>query len=185
MSKEKEPNQAAEAAEEVKQAKKAEKAEKAEKLKAQLKEAEARAEKAENELAAQMDKYLRVVAEYDNFRKRSQKEREALYSDAFSDAATAFLPLIDNIERAVVYANDDSELAKGVLMLEKQTKNILEKMKIEEIASTGEQFDPNLHNAIFHEEDDTKPENTVTETLQKGYRLGDKVIRHALVTVVN
>lgn len=182
MSKENEPNIEAEKAEESKQTKKAEKAEK---LKAQLLEAEERAAKAEAELAAQADKYLRVAAEYDNYRKRSQKEREALYADAFSDAVSAFLPLIDNIERAVGYATDDSELAKGVLMLEKQLKGTLEKMKVEEIKSTGEQFDPNLHNAIFHEEDESQPENTVTETLQKGYRLGDKVIRHALVKVVN
>lgn len=174
-----EPNIEAEKAEEPKKDKKADK------LKAQLVEAEEKLAKAEAELAAQTDKYLRIAAEYDNFRKRSQKEREALYTDAFSDAVSAFLPLIDNVERAVVYANDDSELAKGVKMLEKQLKTTLEKMKVEEIASDGEQFDPNLHNAIFHEEDETKPENTVSETLQKGYRLGDKVIRHALVKVVN
>ena len=174
-----EPNIEAEKAEETKKDKKADK------LKAQLVEAEEKLKKAEAELAAQADKYLRVAAEYDNYRKRSQKEREALYTDAFSDAVTAFLPLIDNIERAVAYANDDSELAKGVKLLEKQIKTTLEKMKVEEIASDGEQFDPNLHNAIFHEEDETKPENTVSETLQKGYRLGDKVIRHALVKVVN
>lgn len=184
MNKEQEQNTEAakECTEEVKASKKAEKAEK---LKLQLAEAEERAKKAEAELAAQTDKYLRVAAEYDNYRKRSQKEREALYTEAFADAITAFLPVIDNVERAVEYATDESELASGVLMLAKQLKNTLEKMKIEEIASTGEQFDPNLHNAIFHEEDEQQPENTVTETLQKGYRLGEKVIRHALVKVVN
>lgn len=184
MNKEQEQNTEAakECTEEVKTSKKAEKAEK---LKLQLAEAEERAKKAEAELAAQTDKYLRVAAEYDNYRKRSQKEREALYTEAFADAITAFLPVIDNVERAVEYATDESELASGVLMVAKQLKNTLEKMKIEEIASTGEQFDPNLHNAIFHEEDEQQPENTVTETLQKGYRLGEKVIRHALVKVVN
>lgn len=167
------------------EAKSSKKAEKAEKLKVQLAEAEERAKKAEAELAAQTDKYLRVAAEYDNYRKRSQKEREALYTEAFADAITAFLPVIDNVERAVEFATDESELANGVLMLAKQLKNTLEKMKIEEIASTGEQFDPAVHSAIFHEEDEQQPENTVTETLQKGYRLGEKVIRHALVKVVN
>lgn len=182
MSKEptKEPNIEAEAA-----TAEPKKEKKADKLKAQLVEAEEKLAKAEAELAAQTDKYLRIAAEYDNYRKRSQKEREALYAEAFSDAVTAFLPIIDNVERAVVFANDDSNLAKGVQLIEKQVKTTLEKIKVEEIASDGEQFDPNLHNAIFHEEDETKPENTVIETLQKGYRLGDKVIRHALVKVVN
>lgn len=186
MSKDEEPKiENKEEEKEAKPAKKAEKAEKAEKLKAELLEAEARAAKSEDELKAQTDKYLRLAAEYDNYRKRSLKERESLYSDAFSDAITAFLPVIDGVERAAEFATDESELAKGVLMLKKQLSATLEKMKIEEIPSTGEQFDPELHNAIFHEEDGEKPENTVVETLQKGYRMGDKVIRHALVKVVN
>ena len=155
------------------------------KLKAKLAEAEEKAKKAEAELAELNDKYLRLAAEYDNFRRRSAKEKEGLYNDCFAEAISAFLPVVDNAERAAAYANDDSELAKGVLMLNKQLKDVLEKMKVTEIVSDGEQFDPNLHNAILHEEDDESPENTVSQTLQKGYRIGDKVIRHALVKVVN
>ncbi len=155
------------------------------KLKAKAAEAEERAAKAEAELAELNDKYLRLAAEYDNFRRRSTKEKESLYTDCFAEAIAAFLPVIDNAERAADYANDDSELAKGVQMLNKQLKDVLEKMKVEEIVSDGEQFDPNLHNAIMHEEDDESPENTVSQTLQKGYKIGDKVIRHALVKVVN
>ena len=155
------------------------------KLKSKLNEAEARADKAEAELEELNKKYLMLAAEYDNFRKRSAKEKEGLYTDCFAEAIGAFLPVIDNAERAADYATDDSELAKGVLMLDKQLKDVLEKMKVEAIVSDGEQFDPKLHNAIMHEEDDESPENTVSQTLQKGYRIGDKVIRHALVKVVN
>lgn len=146
--------------------------------------AEDKAAKAEAELAELNDKYLRLAAEYDNFRKRSAKEKEALYADAFAEAVSAFLPVIDNTERAVEYATDDGELAKGVRMLYKQLKDTLEKMRVTEIASDGAEFDPNLHNAIMHEDDENAPENTVALTLQKGYLLGDKVIRHALVKVV-
>lgn len=154
-------------------------------LTAKLLEAEAKSEKAEAEAAEANDKYLRLAAEYDNYRRRTQKEREALYTDAFADAVTALLPIIDNLDRAVAFATDDSELAKGILMLKKQTDEVLAKLKVEEIASYGEQFDPALHNAIMHEEDENSPENTVSATLQKGYRIGDKVIRYALVKVVN
>ncbi|MBQ3195207.1 MAG: nucleotide exchange factor GrpE [Clostridia bacterium] len=155
------------------------------KTKAKLAEAEEKLAKAEAECAELNDKYLRLAAEYDNFRRRSAKEKEGLYADCFAEAISAFLPVIDNAERAAEYATDDSELAKGVLMLDKQLKDVLEKMKVEAIVSDGEQFDPKLHNAIMHEEDDESPENTVSQTLQKGYRIGDKVIRHALVKVVN
>lgn len=155
------------------------------KQKAKLLEMEEKLKTAEAENAELNDKYMRLAAEYDNFRRRSAKEKEALYGDCFAEAIGAFLPVIDNAERAAEYATDDSELAKGVLMLNKQLKDVLSKMKVEEIFPDGEQFDPNFHNAIMHEEDDESPENTVSQTLQKGYRIGDKVIRHALVKVVN
>lgn len=154
-------------------------------LKAKLLEAETKAKKAEADSAEANDKYLRLAAEYDNYRKRTLKEREALYTDAFTDAVTALLPIIDNLDRAVTFATDDSELSKGILMLKKQTEEVLAKLKVEEIPSDGAQFDPALHNAIMHEEDENSPENTVSATLQKGYRIGDKVIRYALVKVVN
>lgn len=154
-------------------------------LKAKLLEAEAAAKKAEEQTAELNDKYLRLAAEYDNYRKRSQKEREALYTDAFADAVAALLPVADNLDRAVEYANDESELAKGVLMLKKQLDDVFAKLKVEEIESDGAQFDPALHNAIMQEEDESLPENTVSATLQKGYRIGDKIIRYALVKVAN
>lgn len=164
---------------------------KVEKLKAQLAEAEKKAKAAGEAAAAERDKYLHLAAEYDNFRKRSQKERQGLYSEAFADAIAAFLPTIDCVELAARCAVGDGktapkgELAKGVLMLEKQLKETLSKMGVEEISPAGEVFDPNFHNAVAHEEDENSPENTVTETLQKGYRIGEKVIRHAIVKVVN
>ena len=158
---------------------------KADKLKADLLAAEQRATKAEEDAASANDKYLRLAAEYDNYRKRSIKEREAVYTDAFSDAVAAFLPLMDSIGLAQQFAGGDDELSKGMRMLEKQILDILKKLNVEEIASDGEQFDPMLHNAIMHEEDENAPENTVKQTFQKGYRIGDKVIRHAMVTVVN
>lgn len=154
-------------------------------LKAKLLEAESTAKKALTDAAEANDKYLRLAAEYDNYRKRTQKERDALYTDAFADAVTALLPIVDNLDRAVAFATDDSELSKGILMLKKQTEEVLLKLKVEEIPSDGAQFDPALHNAIMHEEDENSPENTVSATLQKGYRIGDKVIRYALVKVVN
>ena len=156
-----------------------------EKIKAELLAAEEKAAKAEADAAAANDKYLRLAAEYENYRRRSTKEREALYADAFADAVTAFLPLIDNIGLAQQYASSDDDLSKGVKMLEKQLVDILAKIKVEEIPSDGATFDPMLHNAIMHEEDENAPENTVKQTFQKGYRLGDKVIRHAMVAVVN
>ncbi len=158
---------------------------KTDKLKADLLAAEERAEKAEADAAAANDKYLRVAAEYDNYRKRSTKERETVYTDAFADAVAAFLPLMDSIGLAQQFAGGDDELSKGVRMLQKQIDDILKKLNVEEIASDGEQFDPMLHNAVMHEEDENSPENTVKQTFQKGYRIGDKVIRHAMVTVVN
>ncbi len=161
------------------------KKDKAGKLKAELAAEKERADKAEAALLELNDKYMRLAAEYDNFRKRSAKEKEALYGDSVAGVAAAFLPIVDCAEMAAVYATDGGELAKGVLMMKKQSAEIMAKLKIEVIDPTGEQFDPTYHNAILHEEDEESPENTVKETLQKGYRIGDRVIRYALVKVVN
>ncbi len=161
------------------------KKDKKEKLKAELLAAEERAKKAEDEAASANDKYLRLAAEYENYRRRSTKEREALFTDAFADAVTAFLPLVDSIGLAQPFAEGDDNLAKGVRVLAKQLEDVLAKLKVEEIPSDGVPFDPNLHNAVMHSEDPDSPENTVKQTFRKGYRLGDKVIRHAMVAVVN
>lgn len=131
------------------------------------------------------DKYMRLAAEYDNFRKRSAKEKENVYSDAFAKAVSGILPIIDNIERAASFATDDSEMSKGVLMLKKQSLDALEKMGVKAMESDGAEFNPELHNAVMHEEDDSENKNIVSETFQKGYLYGDKVVRHAMVKVLN
>ena len=131
------------------------------------------------------EKYMRLAAEYDNFRKRSAKEKENVYSDAFAQAVSGILPIIDNIERAASFATDDSEMSKGILMLKKQCFDALEKMGVKAMESDGAEFNPELHNAVMHEEDDSENKNIVSETFQKGYVYGDKVIRYAMVKVLN
>ena len=133
------------------------------------------------------DKYLRINAEYDNFRKRTAKEKEGIYSDAATDVLKNILPILDNIERAVQYADsaEPDKVSDGVKMIYSQFMNSLANIGVEEIKAAGEQFDPEIHNAVSHEEDETQPDNTVTEVLQKGYIKGDKVIRPAMVKVVN
>ena len=130
-------------------------------------------------------KYLRLAAEYDNFRKRSQKEKESIYADAKSDAVLAFLPVYDNLERALKQETADEAYKKGVEMTMTGLKEILTKLGIEEIPALGETFDPALHNAVMHVEDDTVGENTIVDVFQAGFRLGGKVIRFAMVKVAN
>ena len=131
------------------------------------------------------DKYLRLVAEYDNYRKRSQKEKSAIYTDAYAEALLLILPIVDNVERAAEFATDDSELSKGLKMLDKQCIDLIAKAGIEEIDALGKEFNPELHNAIAHAEDDETPSNTITQVFVKGYKKDDKVIRYALVKVTN
>ena len=133
------------------------------------------------------DKYMRLYAEYDNFRRRTQKEKEGIYSDAYVDALTQILPILDNLERAAQYSTEDSEhpLAKGLELTLKSFAETMEKMGVSEIPALGEQFDPNVHNAVMHTEDDSLGENVVSAVLQKGYRRGDKIIRYAMVQVAN
>lgn len=138
-------------------------------------------EKAKKELAELNDKYLRILAEYDNYRRRTAKEKEETTSYAFSVAALGFLPLADNFERAVSYSPDDENIA----VLYKQLMDILDKMNIKAFESDGKEFDPNLHNAVMHEDDPEQPENTIVQTFVKGYMIGEKVLRHAMVKVVN
>ena len=137
------------------------------------------------ELDEKESKYLRLAAEYDNFRKRSQKEKESLYADAKSDAVLAFLPVYDNLDRALKQETADEAYAKGVEMTMNGLKEILAKLGIEEIPALGEPFDPALHNAVMHVEDESVGENTVVEVFQTGFRLGEKVIRFAMVKVAN
>ena len=165
---------------------KIEKQEKKEK-KASKKELEVLQEKVaklEADLAEQNDRYLRVVAEYDNYRKRAQKEKEGIYGDAYVDAVKEILPVLDNLERAVAFA-DSGNLGEGVTMTLNMFRDIFTKMGVEEIPTENQQFDPNVHNAVMHVEDDALGENTVVETFSKGYKKGDKVIRYAMVKVAN
>ena len=162
--------------------------------KKKLKRAEAEAEKLASEnkalaeqLAEANDKYMRLYAEYDNFRRRSQKEKEGIYTDAYVDALTKILPILDNLERAAQYGGEDTDhpLAKGLELTLKSFYETMEKMGVAEIPALGEQFDPNVHNAVMHVDDESFGENEVVEVFMKGYAKGDKVLRHSMVKVAN
>ncbi|MBO5357232.1 MAG: nucleotide exchange factor GrpE [Clostridia bacterium] len=128
------------------------------------------------------DKYLRVVAEYDNFRKRSLKERDGIYQEAYIDAVKEILPIVDNMERAEAYMGDDGA-SEGVKMIMNAIHTALEKMGVTEIETKA--FDPNYHNAVMHIDDESYEEGAIVEVFQKGYKLKDKVIRYAMVKVAN
>ena len=137
------------------------------------------------ELAAEKDKHLRLMAEYDNFRKRSQKEREALYTDVKADTIAKLLPVYDNLERALKAPTADEAFYKGVEMTMTQLLDIFDKMGVKPIAAQGEKFDPERHNAVMHVDDDSVEDNTIVEEFQKGFILGEKVIRFSMVKVAN
>ena len=137
------------------------------------------------QLAQQEDKYLRMAAEYENYRRRTAKEKEAIWADAKGDAAVAFLPVYDNLERALKQETADEAYKKGVEMTMNQLKTVLEKLGITEIPALGETFDPNVHNAVMHVDDETLGENVVADVFQAGFKLGEKVIRFAMVKVAN
>lgn len=138
------------------------------------------------EFDSHKQQHLRVLAEYDNFRKRSQNEKSGVYNNAISDAVNAILPVADNIDRALAQENASAEdMRKGVEMISNQFKACFEKLGIAEIGAVGESFDPNFHNAVSHIEDESLGENVIAAVFQKGYKLGDKVVRHAMVQVAN
>jgi len=137
------------------------------------------------QLAQQEDKYLRLAAEYENYRRRTAKEKEAIWADAKGDAAAAFLPVYDNLERALKQETADEAYKKGVEMTMNQLKAVLEKLGITEIPALGETFDPNVHNAVMHVDDENLGENVVADVFQAGFKLGEKVIRFAMVKVAN
>ena len=168
---------------EEKPAKKADKGD-VKKLKTALAKAEEDVKRLEGQLGESQDKYLRMMAEYDNFRKRSQKERENVYSDAYSDAINALLPVLDNLGRTVG-CEDPKALSDGLALILKSFDEGLAKLGIEEIKAEGETFDPERHYAVLHVEDENYGESEVVEVLQKGYTRGDKVIRYAVVKVAN
>lgn len=164
--------------------KKEKKAEK--KLRAELEEARKKYADAEAKSAELLDKYTRLAAEYDNFRKRSQKEKESVYGEAIEDAVKGLLPVIDNLQYASKYGNADPEkFAEGVrLILDKLPEN-LAKLNVKPFGAPGDTFDPNLHNAVMHEENDAYGEGEIIDVLQCGYLYGDRVIRYAMVKVAN
>ena len=137
------------------------------------------------DLSDQEDKFLRLAAEYDNYRRRSQKEKESAWADAKAETAAAFLPVYDNLERALKQDTADEAYKKGVEMTMNQLKEIFSKLGITEIDALGQPFDPALHNAVMHVEDESLGENTVAEVFQAGFMLGEKVIRFAMVKVAN
>lgn len=138
------------------------------------------------EFESHKQQYLRVLAEYDNFRKRSANEKTAVYNNAVSDTVNAILPVADNIDRALAQENASAEdMKKGVEMIANQFKASFEKLGIREIGAVGEPFDPALHNAVAHVDNEELGENVIAAVFQKGYMLGDKVVRHAMVQVAN
>ncbi|AKN33641.1 heat shock protein GrpE [Clostridium carboxidivorans P7] len=130
------------------------------------------------------DRLARTVAEYDNFRKRTAKEKEGIYTNACEDILKEFLPVLDNLERAITVDGSVEDLKKGIEMTIKQFNGALEKLEVEEIGADGE-FDPNVHNAVMHVDDEQYGKNQVVEVFQKGYKRGDKVLRHSMVKVAN
>ena len=163
-------------------------AEKAEEPKKQPKHKSGEAEKlreAEQKLAAEHDGYLRLAAEYDNFRKRSQREKDGIYADARAATVEKFLPVYDNLERALSQQTTDEAFKKGVEMTMNQLTGVFEALGVKVFGAAGETFDPALHNAVMHCEDEALGENVIAEVFQKGFTLGDKVVRFAMVKVAN
>ena len=146
-------------------------------------------EELESKVKEWEDKYMRLCAEYDNYQKRSKREKEACYADAVIDVIAQILPVNDNLNRALateVQSEEAKRVLEGVEMVKKQMAEILSKLDVTQIVAVGEEFDPNLHNAVMHVDDDTITDNTVVEEFMKGYRYKeDRVIRHSMVKVAN
>ena len=140
--------------------------------------------KVNSELEALKDRLVRTTSEYDNFRKRSVKEKEGIYTDACEDVLKEILPVFDNLERAISVEGSIEDLKKGIEMTIRQFSNALEKLNVEEISTEGE-FDPHLHNAVMHIDDEQYGVNSIVEVFQKGYKRGEKVLRYSMVKVAN
>jgi len=153
---------------------------------AELEALKAEQEKKDSELAEQKDSFLRTVAEYDNYRKRTQKEKEDAYTFAKTDAVGKLLPAMDNFERSLQNPGESlEEFKKGVEMIYRQLSETLAALGVEAFGEAGEEFNPESHNAVMHREDEELGTNVVAEVFQKGYRIGDKIIRPAVVAVAN
>ena len=131
------------------------------------------------------DNYLRLAAEYDNYRKRTLKEKEASYTNGKADAVAKLLPVYDNLERALNQPTEDEAYKKGVELTMQELVKIFSGLGVEVFGNPGDVFDPNLHNAVMHTESEEFPENTITQVFQKGFKLGDKIVRFAMVQVAN
>ena len=131
------------------------------------------------------DRYKRILAEFENFKKRSAKERESLYNSILSDVVAGMLPILDNLENASKIETKDEEYKKGIELVLKQFQDTLKAKGVEEIQTVGETFDPELHEAVSSVQDETKGEKEIVQEYRKGYRIGTKVIRHSMVVVAN
>ena len=151
--------------------------------KSELAAALAEIESLKAEIKERDDKYLRMAAEYDNFRRRSREEKDAIYEHGMADTVTEILPIIDNLERAAAF--DGEKVKEGLEMISKSISGVLSKLGVEGYGAPGETFDPNLHNAVMHEESDEYGEGVITDVFQKGYKKGNKIIRFAMVKTVN
>ena len=139
----------------------------------------------EEKYNAERDAHLRVAAEFDNFRKRTAREKESAWTDSKAQTVAAFLPVYDNLERALKQDTADEAYKKGVEMTMNGLKDVLTRLGVETIPAMGEVFDPNLHNAVMHVDDDSVEENTIVDVFQQGFKCGEKVIRFAMVKVAN
>ena len=152
------------------------------------KEPKAKAEKEpdlKSQLAAEKDKYLRLLAEYDNFRRRSQKEKENIYTDVRGETLKKFLPVYDSLYRALTQTAEEDPARKGLEMIMTQYENALTQLGVSLIEAVGQPFDANFHNAVMHVEDESVGENIVVEEFEKGFKIGDKVLRYSVVKVAN
>ena len=135
-------------------------------------------------IAEQDDKYLRMAAEYDNFRRRSREEKDAIYETALTDTVSELLPIIDNLERAAIY-DDGEKVKEGLVMTAKSAIEVFKKLGVEDFGKVGETFDPNMHNAVMHVDDESLGEGEIVEVFQKGYKRGKRIIRFAMVKSAN
>ncbi len=143
-------------------------------------------DKLKKELAAEKDAHLRMLAEYDNFRKRSLREKETAYGDSKANTLSLILPVIDNFDRAAENKTDDLEVyKKGIEMTLAQFSDILKKLEVESFGEVGEGFDPSIHNAVMHVQNEELPENTIAAVFEKGYKMGERILRCATVQVAN
>ena len=157
---------------------------KTDKLQAKINELTAEIEALKAEMAEKDDKYLRMAAEYDNFRRRSREEKEGIWEAAMSETVAELLPIIDNIERAAAFEGSD-KVREGLEMIAKVSSSVFEKLGVEAVGIPGDTFDPNLHNAVLHIDDESYGDGEIVEVFQKGYKKGKRIIRFAMVKTAN